>query len=201
VSAAELYDLVAAQVVAAPSLLYVIPTLRDPRWLELAIGSAPMTRALLTHIARDPENAAGDLAVERLVAQSSNAGDVIDRRAALTALGDTGRPSAAPALLAAFADPTIGSAMDLVLKGIGRCAGLDAIPILESQSGGRWNVQIESAIAAIRARAATLSRHTVFAACAHPDPVVANLAQQARDGDVDALVVLQDALRERGQLL
>jgi hypothetical protein len=39
----------------------------------------------------------------------------------------------------------------------------------------------------------------VGAACADPDPVVADLARHARDGDVDSLVVLEDALRERGR--
>lgn len=70
-----------------PISVYAIPALRDPRWLGVTIGSEPMMRALLTHIARDLENASGDLAVERLVAQANGASDVVDRRAALTALG------------------------------------------------------------------------------------------------------------------
>jgi uncharacterized protein YqeY len=42
-------------------------------------------------------------------------------------------------------------------------------------------------------------RALVVAACAEPDPVVADLARTARDGDADSFVVLEDALRERGR--
>ena len=42
-------------------------------------------------------------------------------------------------------------------------------------------------------------RALVVDACAGPDPMVADLARRTRDGDADSLVVLEDALRERGR--
>jgi HEAT repeats len=205
--AAAVFDLVAPQLAETPSLwsamVDVPSTLHDPRWLPLAAHAWDgRTEVALVAMARDPDNPSRSVALARLVADVEKAGDdVVGRRAALTTLGKTGHPDATPTLLAAFEDPKIGSAMALTLTAIGQCAGREAVPFLESRCEGFWRPYIEEAIAAIRARAAMLSRELVVASCADPDPVIADLAKQARDGDLDALAVLEDALRERGALL
>lgn len=53
---------------------------------------------------------------------------------------------------------------------------------------------------AIQGRAKQIHKDVLFAACQDADPVIADLARRARNADEDALVVLEDALRERGRL-
>ena len=56
------------------------------------------------------------------------------------------------------------------------------------------------AVKAIQGRAKQIHKDVLFAACQDADPVIADLARRARNADEDALVVLEDALRERGRL-
>lgn len=52
----------------------------------------------------------------------------------------------------------------------------------------------------IHGRAEQIHKDVLFAACQDADPVIVDLARLARNADEDALVVLEDALRERGRL-
>jgi hypothetical protein len=170
--------------------------LRDePRWLDraLAFGGYPVLRA----IARDHGNAQCERAVQYFIDAVARSTDVVGRRWALERLGNTGHPMAVPTLLEAFHDPKIGSAMALTLEAISNCAGGDVIPVLEARLEGPWKAHVQKAVDAIRARKGGLSREQVIAACDHEDPVIAGLAQEARDGDDAARAVLEDALQER----
>jgi hypothetical protein len=181
------WDLVAN---AAPSALR-----EEPRWVHRAIafGGRPVLHA----IARDRGDAQCDRALQYFIDNVNASTDVVGRRWALEALGTTGHPKAMPTLLAAFHDPTIGSAMALTLEAISKCADGDVIPTLEKRLDGPWKKYIEKAVDVIRARKSGLSREQIIVACNDADPVISGLAQQARDGDDAARVVLEDALRER----
>jgi hypothetical protein len=181
------WDLVASAVLSALS--------EEPRWLDRALtfGGRPVLRA----IARDQGNAQSERAVQHFIDDVNASTDVVGRRWALENLGNTGHPKAVPTLLAAFHDPTIGSAMALTLEAISKCADGDVIPILERCLDGPWKPYIQKAVDAIRVRKSGLSREQLILACHHTDSVISGLAQRARDGDNAARVVLEDALRER----
>lgn len=185
------------------------PLLRDPRWLPFAIeqssgaGGTPKAMMMVIAIATDPDNESRDDALAVLLQRVKDAGDdVIDRRQALEDIGRTGHPGAVPPLIAAMEDRKIGSAMALTLAALGKCGTLASIPLLEARAltSPTWRSYFEAAIAMIKRRATQLSRERIIATCDHPDPTIANLARAARAGDDEATAVLEDALRERGEL-
>jgi len=177
-------------------------SLRDRRWIDFA--ATRYTGGLVVEMAADPDHPARDEALAILIErEKQRRSDTIDRRAALDDLGNTGHRGALPTLLYAMNDPSIGSAMAITLAAIGKCGTLETIPELEKRLNWTWDSYVTAAITHIQTRARRLTREKILEACNHTDPMIASLARQARDdGDEDnaAIPVLEDALRERGEI-
>jgi len=176
--------------------------LRDPRFIELAQtpGLPDRGRAMLVTMGRDIDNPSRRVAVAVLAAAATRAVERLEKRHALHALGKTGHPDATPTLLAALDDPELGDAGPLVCVALGECADTRAIAVLEKRPPDRHSAFVDFAVKAIQARAKQIHTDVLLAACQDADPVIADLARRARSADEDALVVLEDALRERGRL-
>lgn len=174
--------------------------LRDPRWFGLAPHLPDRGRELYVAIARDPRCDARTRAVGLLSSLAANATDRLEKRHALYALGETGHPAATTPLVAALDDPAFGDLAPLICTALGTCGDTRAIAVLEKRVRGRHAAFVRSAIERIRERASDIHAKVLLAACDDDDPTLAELARQARDGDTDAAVVLEDALRERGRL-
>ncbi|MBX3229201.1 MAG: HEAT repeat domain-containing protein [Labilithrix sp.] len=174
--------------------------LRDPRWMDLAANLHDGGRALYVAIARDPSNDARADAVAMLSQRAAEATDRLQKRHALYALGETGHPAATTALVAALDDHDVGDSAPLVCTALAQCGDTRAIPVLERRLHGPHASFVRAAIVRIRERAAEIHASVLLAACQDDDPTLADLARRARDGDTDAAVVLEDALRERGRL-
>jgi hypothetical protein len=176
--------------------------LRDPRFIELAgsRGLPDRGRAMLVTMGRDIDNPSRGVAVAALASAATRAVERLEKRHALHALGQTGHPDATPPLLAALDDPELGDGGLLVCMALGECADTRAIPVLEKRPPDRHSAFVDFAVKAIQARAKQIHTDVLVAACQDADPVIADLARRARNNDADAVVVLEDALRERGRL-
>lgn len=174
--------------------------LRDRRWLDLAPSLVDRGRRVLVTIARDREGTMRSRAVEALARDAEQLTDRLEKRATLYALGETGHPDATLALVAALDDPHLGDAAPLVCTALGACGDTRAIPVLETRTSGRHGAFVRAAIDAIRERVSSVHAAVLDAAREDEDPMLADLARRAHDGDADAAVVLEDALRERGRL-
>jgi len=202
----EAYDFIAPRI-ADPGwyaiLLDTPSALRDPRFVDLIQQTGALSdrgRDLSLAIARDPRNESRARAVRALAAAARAATDRIERRYALYALGQTGHPDATPALVEALDDPEIGDAVPLVCTALGECGDTRAIKILEQRLQGPHKAFVQSALDFIRGRMTQIHKDVLLAACQDDDPVIADLARRARDGEDDAAIVLEDALRDRGRL-
>jgi len=87
-----------------------------------------------------------------LSSAAARAGDRMQKRQALYALGQTGHPNATTALVEALDDPAIGDAVPLVCTALGATGDTRAIKILEQRLRGPHKAFVQHAIDAIRAR-------------------------------------------------
>ena len=115
--------------------------------------------------------------------------DPVTRGQYISALGEIGSAAAVPSLVRLLAEKYAS----LAIIALGQCGGHDAISALEERAVADPSdaVMCAQAIAKIRARAARDAKIDA-------DPVLSQLVRQVRAGDLEAAIVLEDALRERG---
>lgn len=181
-------------------LLDVPSALRDARWLDVARELPDAGRDLLIAMARDPKSPCRTSAVEQLAQEAKRVRGRMEKRAAVYALGQTGHPHATLFLVDALDDPDLADGAPLICTALAEVGDTRAIPILAKRQTGRYGPFLNQAIASIRARVSRIHADVLVAAAVDEDPVIADLARRAQEGDQDAAIVLEDALRERGRL-
>jgi len=185
------------------TLLAVPSALRDPRWLEVAPSLPQAGREMLIAMARDPKCSFRTKAVDQLSTGVKSASGRMAKREAVYALGRTGHPHATLYLVDALDDPDMADGAPLIGTALAEVGDTRAIPILQKRvdaKGSKHAAFLYAAIEGIKARVSRIHADVLLAAAEDDDPVIADLARRAQEGDQDSAIVLEDALRDRGRL-